>query len=230
MTAKKKLIIAFSIAGAIIVALTIALVSVLAAFTTETTSSFSVQYTAVNVNATIKATYSQPTAIVGADYDAWVGSIDATSMYFNYPIGEVTFDDDNSDNDNVVDSGETATGTLNDPIEVSITRNQIIIIKYEITNKNTEAGQNLYWKYEDNSGEKVDNDTFVAENMIVRYSLDGKSWETTLGQFNLIGNRTINPNSSSIFYVSIALADRTKNANLHEMVTKISLSIDDLLI
>ena len=72
--------------------------------------------------------------------------------------------------------------------------------------------------------------TFVAENMIVRYSLDGKSWETTLGQFNLIGNRTINPNSSSIFYVSIALADRTKNANLHEMVTKISLSIDDLLI
>lgn len=226
MTTKKKLIIAFSIAGAIIVALTIALVSVLAAFTTETKSSFSVQYKAVNVNATITVDYILvPTTANDADSyrqqaydwsasDAFYAADTATvNKYKIKNVGTVKFTDstvqvNNANPTNI--NGETAAGTLGEVEMESLGRNDFIIIRYTIKN---ESDATISFDYSDNV------DGVVAENLDVLYFVDDDWSVITWPSGSIVKDKT------QTVYVKIMLYDRTQDASLNAMTSTISLSV-----
>ena len=90
MKAKKRYVVGFWIATSLVVALAIGMVAVIAAFNATATSSFSVGYTAKNVNATVTASKVTHT-VAGTDYATEVQAVDASTLNYGEAFGTKIF-------------------------------------------------------------------------------------------------------------------------------------------
>lgn len=221
MKSKKKLVITLSIAGAIILILGIALVAVLAAFSTTTTSSFTVGYTAQNVKATITAHYAVVDVSENSDdsaaYTSKAEAKNVTGVNFSEEIGSHTFT--GTDNNNQ----ETASGEIGsvDANKCEMNKNQITFIKFTITNNDTVAGNNIYVQFGDNTTAQGKKD-----NVDVYYSTNGTVWTETFDYIADDYDEIVNGTPYTIF-VKVVIKNRTQDAKLDGAQFTINLTVDE---
>lgn len=184
MKSKKRLIIAFSISATLIVGLTIALISVLAAFTATTSGgTFSVSYTAYHVNATITAAHQAP----------------GKSSFTNLNVQGTT-----SPN-MIFSSSEVSSKTFDAGINLQFTRqNMVAYLRYSIAN--TGSGPITVTK---SFSVSSDDNVTVQYVKTTSSSLPSSGW--TSANSALTDGSTINANTTIYLFVKIALKDNTKS-------------------
>jgi len=193
---KKKLVITFSICGAIIIALSVALISVFAAFTATTEGgTFSVSYTAYNVNATVTAT-------------ATSGST------------TITLTDSANSNEFLKFSGsepEGTTKTFANPSGITLTKTtREAILCYAIKNDNTTATADSQIKVTVTpTGVSTTGDITLSYKMYNDQTSKPtpSGWATSVSAAWGTGDVRITAAKTLYFFVRVALPDAATKAN-----------------
>ena len=198
MSLKKKLVITFSICGAIIIALSVALISVLEAFEATTSGGiFSVSYTAYNVNATVTATAtSGSTTIILKD------SANSANAFLKFSGSEA----------------EGTTKTFADPSSgITLTKSiREAILCYAITNDNTTATADSKIKVTVTpTGVSTDGDISLSYKMYNDQTSKPtpSGWATSPSAAWGTGDVRITAGKTLYFFVRVALPDASTKPN-----------------
>ena len=184
MSTKKKFIIALCAVSVVAVTLLASLIAVVASFNAKTTAGgFKVTYTAKNVHATISAEYK----IGSGSYNPIKESTGADAIVFT---GSET-------NETV----EKSFATINN---VTIGKNDVVILHYTITN--TDTSGNTTFKVVSNSNITADT------NVTVGYatSESASTWEDSLA--DIADVNTVTSDAPLNLYIRIAVATKTQDA------------------
>ncbi len=207
MSTKKKIVIAICTMALVIVALVASLIGVIASFNATTSAGgFKISYTAKNVHATIKAEYKVGTASESPAYTT-IKTTDGASI--------MTFTGD--------ETAETTTKSFDSINNITMDKDDIMIIHYQITNTDTSrntsfkvvlnsnitSNSNLSIQYTNNSEAVPDGGTQAVDDWYdsfneINTAVGGSSGN---GYYNEVsGGSTVN------LYIKIEIESKTQDA------------------